>query len=817
MTKIIILVLFCFVTNAANSQEKVKYMHKTGKMEFTISDREFYVEFKDNDAKKVEGISKSFARFNSTSAIVEIEELSGKYVDRKSQLKKKIPQVTKIEPILVYRDGTKQIAIGEINLKIKVGQSIREIAKNFNVKIAKSSISSNFFTLSNSSISTEELFKLVDELQADKRVEFAEPNFIRELKFLTSDPFFSSQWAIKNQGYLGGTPGADMKVEQAWNYATGSGIKVAILDEGVDLTHPDLQANLLTGFDATGNNSNGAPQVNDPHGTACAGIVAAVANNNIGITGVAYNAKILPIRIGRTVAGSFLAWTTDSWAANGINWAWQNGADVLSNSWTFGNYSSTVATAITNAVANGRNGKGCVVLFATGNTGDPVSFPASLDNVIAVGASSMCEERKSSTSCDNEQGWGSNYGSGLDIVAPGVKIYTTDIQGNGGYNSSDYRADFNGTSAATPNAAGVVALILSVNPNLTGSQARYLLETTCDKVGGYNYQSNVSGQPNGTWNNEVGYGRINANKAICAANNFGLPLNGDATVCATSNSYTIPNLTSGAIVQWDAFPLGVVTINSPNSPQTTITKITDGIVTLTATITNSNACVGVNTSFSKTISVGSPKLINLSTGSEAFNLVGQNFNYGANGPGNSFSVCPSENISLTPFVPSDYNPSINAHSWTISGSYSSVGFLDQANLSVTSSSSTYNNFSFTYQYLNSCGWSPIHYGTATTIDCAGGEEPFREKFEKGVVEVDSSYINSVSIYPNPVKEKLIISLDKRMEGVKVIRLVDANGRAISSQQITGYTTTISFAGLVNGMYYIEINQGKRRVIKKVIK
>lgn len=133
---------------------------------------------------------------------------------------------------------------------------------------------------------------MVDKLQQDYRAEFAEPNFIRELKPFTNDPFFNSQWAIKNQGYLGGTVGADMKVESAWNIATGSGIKVAIIDEGVDLTHPDLQANLLAGFDATGNNSNGAPSNDDAHGTACVGMVTSMGNNNIG---VANNAKIIPV------------------------------------------------------------------------------------------------------------------------------------------------------------------------------------------------------------------------------------------------------------------------------------------------------------------------------------------------------------------------------------------------------------------------------------------------------------------------------------------------------------------------------------------
>ncbi|MGB3547289.1 MAG: S8 family serine peptidase, partial [Saprospiraceae bacterium] len=240
-------------------------------------------------------------------------------------------------------------------------------------------------------LETTTLFELVDELQNDKRIDFVEPNFIRLIKPHTNDPFLSSQWAINNQGYLGGTIDADMDVDDAWAFATGAGIKVAVLDEGVDLTHPDLTNNLLTGFDATGNNSNGGPNEtnNDAHGTACAGIIGAIANNTSGIAGVAYNSKIIPVRIAFS-NGPF--WTTnDNWIANGINWAWQNGADVLSNSYGGGSYSSTIENAINNAVNLGRedangNPRGSVVLFSSGNdpggNGNPVSFPAYVNNAI---------------------------------------------------------------------------------------------------------------------------------------------------------------------------------------------------------------------------------------------------------------------------------------------------------------------------------------------------------------------------------------------------------------------------------------------------
>ncbi len=275
---------------------------------------------------------------------------------------------------------------------------------------------------------------------------------------------------------------------------------------------------MLAGYDATGLGSGGAPSGDDAHGTACAGIVAGVGNNAVGVAGVAYSCKIIPVRIAYSDAnGNWV--TTNASIGTAIDWAWQTaGADVLSNSWGGGSSSSLINDAITRAVTQGRGGLGAPVIFAAGNDNGAVSYPATLTNVISVTAMSMCNQRKSTTSCDGETFWGSNYGTNGDISAPGVKIYTCDISGSAGYESGNYTATFNGTSSACPNAAGVMALILSVNPALTMASARQIIESTCDKVGGYTYSSGVSGQPNGTWSNDLGYGRVNALAALQLAN-----------------------------------------------------------------------------------------------------------------------------------------------------------------------------------------------------------------------------------------------------------------------------------------------------------
>gem|GEM_PF-1972442 len=394
------------------------------------------------------------------------------------------------------------------------------IAKDLKLTVAeRNEFDPMMFVLQTTKQTSGNALEIANRIHESNAFEYAEPDFLLLLKrSSTNDPNLGYQWSLNNTGssiQYNGTPGADMDVFNAWGVTHGSSsVKVAVIDEGVDLVHPDLVANLLAGYDATGQGSNGGPSGNDAHGTACAGIIAAVGNNNLGVAGVAYGCKIIPVRIAYSNAqGNWV--TSNTIIGNGLNWAWQTaGAHILSNSWGGGSSSTTINNAITSAVTSGRGGLGSPVLFAAGNDNGANSYPATQTNTISVIAMSMCYQRKSPTSCDGETFWGSNYGSGADVAAPGVKIATTDISGSAGYSTSDYTGTFNGTSSATPNTAGVMALILSANPNLTQTQARYALESTCEKVGSYTYNSNVSGQPNGTWSNDLGYGLVNAYQAI---------------------------------------------------------------------------------------------------------------------------------------------------------------------------------------------------------------------------------------------------------------------------------------------------------------
>jgi len=381
--------------------------------------------------------------------------------------------------------------------------------------------------------------------------EYTEPDFIffptlspmpepASSRMAPDDSLYDDQWGLENDGTANGgtsTTDMDIDVEGAWDISMGcSQIRVAVIDTGVDTLHPDLQGRLLTGYDATGGTTNGHISPNqfwrEAHGTACAGIVAANTDNGIGVAGIAPNCMIVPIRrfSVNTSTGALIG--TASWGPTAINMAINNAdADVLSNSWSSAAASSSLTNAINNAANNGRGGLGAIVLFSSGNDNDSVSGSASVANAISIGAMSMCGERKragtssqiasctspptagSAVSCDGEVCWGSNYGSELDFVLPGVQIPTTDISGNSGYSTTDYAPAFNGTSSSCPHAAGITALVLSVNPNLNEDQVRELLSKSCDKVGAYSYDSYTS-KPHGTWNIEMGYGLLNAQRAV---------------------------------------------------------------------------------------------------------------------------------------------------------------------------------------------------------------------------------------------------------------------------------------------------------------
>lgn len=411
---------------------------------------------------------------------------------------------------LIYKgDGTKQCCFDHILLRTKGAVNLYDILDNYNIPF----ISYDRLGLCNNEyvvkLSVSMALHYANTLFESGLFEYVQPSFYRFDDLL--NPLYCQQWGLKNTGQYGGIVGMDINVEPAWEIATGEGIKVAVIDNGVQLDHPDLVDNLLQGYDATGSGSFGGYTGTDNHGTCCAGIIAA-CDNTIGIKGIAYNAKIIPIKKG---SGGY---SYDIYNINAFSFAYDNNADVINCSWSSGSESNMLTNAINFVVENGRNGLGTPVVFATGNYNDSfIKYPASLTSTIAVGAITPCGTRVSPNNCSN-QTWGSHYGYGLDVVAPGIIIQTTNI-------NSDYTL-FEGTSAACPHAAGVIALMLSANPCLTQEEVRRILHLSCDKLDqyGFCYNNNLS------WDYEVGYGKINAYKAVIyslSANEYNLQIDGN--------------------------------------------------------------------------------------------------------------------------------------------------------------------------------------------------------------------------------------------------------------------------------------------------
>lgn len=312
-----------------------------------------------------------------------------------------------------------------------------------------------------------------------------------------NDPMYVDQWNLRQIGAGGtGTSG--------WDLTMGSSaVTVAILDEGVELGHPDLVGAFLhNGINLGTMSGTGAPTGN--HGTPCAGIVAARTGNAVGVAGLAGGCRLLPIAFDR--------WT-DTEVAAGLRYARLQGAQVVSMSFGWNAWSHAV---IDPAIQEAHNA-GMILCVATHNqnTLNGITYPATNPLVIAVGASDQADNRKSPSSPDGE-GWGSNYGPQMSVVAPGVRIPSTDRLGSSGYTGTAYTGTFNGTSAATPHVAALAALIRSRNSSLSNVAVRNIIEKTAAKVGTVPY-ANVSGHPNGTWNNQMGYGRIDVHAALIAA------------------------------------------------------------------------------------------------------------------------------------------------------------------------------------------------------------------------------------------------------------------------------------------------------------
>lgn len=318
----------------------------------------------------------------------------------------------------------------------------------------------------------------------------AEPNALQRARPAGSE--FSEDTRESKQWHLDA-----IDIRAAWDHHQGApSVKVVLIDQGFDINHPDLRGQFLPGWNFDDGNLDVSTRRSN-HGTACAGLIAARRDGR-GVVGVAPGIKIVPLR-----ADQFH--TTASWAKL-FERAAQMGDLIcfpFSLTWTW-----AVTEALDEALARGRNGAGVAMFAATGNEGAAVSFPARHDKVIGVGAATDRDEPPRY----------SNFGAGLELLAPSSggrrRIETTDLRRplgsnrNGDYCEADTQTGFGGTSAATAIAAGVGALMLSVNPILRATELQRLLTTTARDIG---QDKDARG-----WSPRAGWGRIDAGAAVAA-------------------------------------------------------------------------------------------------------------------------------------------------------------------------------------------------------------------------------------------------------------------------------------------------------------
>lgn len=381
---------------------------------------------------------------------------------------------------------------------------VKEVPYMPNWYLLKSSTSSNGLIMSN-------------QFYESGKFENVDAGFMFNFKINScpSEPDFGKQWGLDK-----------INACTAWDITKGNpNILVAVLDQGVDKTHAEF-ANNYSQLSYDIHNGSSPSIVRGNHGTHVGGIIGA-NHNGVKIAGVAPQATILSISHNLTISP-----TISGELASGFGYARASGAAVINNSWGdqggqfYDNMHSTVLEdAIRTAMTSGRNGKGMVVVFASGNKNNSnrTDYPGNFDpDILVVGSTNSSDARSSYSS----------YGSSLDVVAPGEYIFSTLPNNSTGY--------MNGTSMAAPHVAGLAALILSVNPELSRAEVVNIIERSSQKIGNYLYTT-VSGRPNGTWNNEMGYGQVDLFAAVSSVSGDIVTFN-DNTV---SSNHTV----AGGMIQ----------------------------------------------------------------------------------------------------------------------------------------------------------------------------------------------------------------------------------------------------------------------------
>ncbi len=434
--------------------------------------------------------------------------------------------------------GSLVIITDQINVGFRTGtnkDTIDRLLSEYDLSVVEQSkLSPHQYVLRvNNADNADKTLEVHRKLATREEIQYADPVTLTEFRKnsiqIPQGMYFSEQWHLHNTGQNGGTPNEDVKALEAWEITKGDpNIVVACVDDGLAPDHidikdnawrnPDPQAEDQHGYNFYDNIPNPEPiyfrppfdsmEGNDIHGTPCAGVISAVGEPSSGVYGIAPGCKVLGVKIfgADNIAPPFRV-------SEAIRYSGKY-ADIISCSWSGGSPNDTIIQAIREVTESGRKGKGCPVFFATGNDfASSIAFPANIPETIAIGASTN-EGKKAAYS---------NAGPEIDFLAPSSggskRIFTTDVPyknrgfniGRPGQGDPDglYTNSFGGTSSATPLAAGIAALLLSVNPNLKVEQVRQIMRSSCDKIdpGNANYDTNG-------FSITHGFGRVNARRVL---------------------------------------------------------------------------------------------------------------------------------------------------------------------------------------------------------------------------------------------------------------------------------------------------------------
>lgn len=660
---------------------------------------------------------------------------------------------------------------------------------------------------------------IANNYQESGLVVYSHPNFyakIETYQTIPNDEYFNMQFYLHNTSQVfndghSGLTDADIDATEAWSITKGdNNIVIAVLDQGVTADHPDLPNSRqirLNGsnFTNSGSVNDPSPTESDNHGNGCSGIIAATQNNGQGISGIAPNCRIMPVKISY---GLYFANTEKIAAA--ILTASRNGAHIISNSWGYKKYSNSnqfpnITNAVWEAGTRGRNGLGCIITFAASNTADHVAdsngtitFPSNiiLSSILTVGASDRYDKQAnysplSNTSSPNNQM--------IDLVAPSNRsmpwqsipnetgeVWSIDIPGLRGYNPwrgpyypqvpdeelpnwgknySAYTGRFGGTSAACPQVAGVAALILSVNPNLTHFEVFNILTRTSDKVGGYTYTNGRS--------NELGYGRLNAYRAISQA----IAINGPENLCASDNYKlgNLDNLPSDWNVTWSVTPSNIVSLNQTNG-YITLTPTGKGKVILTANLQTQYP--SDTRTITKTIWVGAPN---------------------------------------TPIITGKSTLGCGESSWYYMATYS----IEQPEL-VTYQWSGENMQVIGANNQLKC-YLKMYGGPPNNVICRA----YNGCYENGLNYVEGIFpvlsdCYAMAVYPNPAKDMVEISILENSTEFesnntnKEIRIFDNQNNLKKLHNTNQKNTIINIADLKTGIYFIQVTYKGVTIVKQLV-